>query len=272
FDGQDADFFLELLPGPRDRNGLPESVRFWKGRVEEMDADKTFRVGLIYGPSGSGKSSMVKAGLLPCLADHAAALYIEAAPSGTEARILEGLRKLHLLGNECSTLPEALALLRRTGGGVSDKKVLIIIDQLEQWLQAAADVREKELVQALRQCDGAHVQCIVMVRDDFWLAATRFMSELDVNLVQGQNTAVVDLFDTDHARKVLAALGVAFGRLPPDPAEIGKEANVFLDQAVSDLSQGGKVICIRLALFAEMMKGRPWTTATLRQVGGTEGV
>ena len=27
-----------------------------------------------------------------------------------------------------------------------------------------------ELVQALRHCDGGRVQCIVMVRDDFWLA------------------------------------------------------------------------------------------------------
>ena len=30
FDDGDADFFLELLPGPRDRDGLPESIRFWK--------------------------------------------------------------------------------------------------------------------------------------------------------------------------------------------------------------------------------------------------
>ena len=32
FDADDADFFLELLPGPRDRDGLPESIRFWKTR------------------------------------------------------------------------------------------------------------------------------------------------------------------------------------------------------------------------------------------------
>ena len=32
FDEDDADFFLELLPGPRDRDGLPESLRFWKTR------------------------------------------------------------------------------------------------------------------------------------------------------------------------------------------------------------------------------------------------
>ena len=60
----DADFFLELLPGPRDRDGLPDSIRFWKTHIETTDPEKTFRVGLIYGPSGCGKSSLVKAGLL----------------------------------------------------------------------------------------------------------------------------------------------------------------------------------------------------------------
>ena len=29
---------------------------------------------------------------------------------------------------------------------------------------------------------------------------------------------------------------------------------------------------VRLALFAEMVKGKPWTPATLKEVGGTEGV
>ena len=29
---------------------------------------------------------------------------------------------------------------------------------------------------------------------------------------------------------------------------------------------------MRLAFFAEMMKGKPWTPATLREVGGTQGV
>ena len=28
-----------------------------------------------------------------------------------------------------------------------------------------------DLARALRQCDGDHVQCVVMVRDDFWMAA-----------------------------------------------------------------------------------------------------
>ena len=91
FDEHDADFFLELLPGPRDRDGLPESIRFWKTRIEATDPDTTFRVGLIYGPSGCGKSSLVKAGLLPRLAKHVLPVYIEATPEETEARLLQGL-------------------------------------------------------------------------------------------------------------------------------------------------------------------------------------
>jgi hypothetical protein len=30
FDAGDSDFFLDLLPGSRGRNGLPEPLRFWK--------------------------------------------------------------------------------------------------------------------------------------------------------------------------------------------------------------------------------------------------
>ena len=93
FDEGDADFFLELLPGPRDRDGLPESIRFWKTRLEETDADLTFAVGLVYGPSGCGKSSLVKAGLLPRLASHVLPVYIEATPADTEVRLLKGLRE-----------------------------------------------------------------------------------------------------------------------------------------------------------------------------------
>ncbi len=43
FDEHDADFFLELLPGPRDRDGLPDSIRFWKRKIEQTDPDQTFR-------------------------------------------------------------------------------------------------------------------------------------------------------------------------------------------------------------------------------------
>ncbi|MCA9073364.1 MAG: hypothetical protein KDA84_30780, partial [Planctomycetaceae bacterium] len=83
FDSNDADFLLELLPGPRNRVGLPESIQFWETRIEETDPDKTLTVGPFYGPSGYGKSSMVKAGLLTRLSKDVVAIYVEATPKET---------------------------------------------------------------------------------------------------------------------------------------------------------------------------------------------
>jgi formylglycine-generating enzyme required for sulfatase activity len=272
FDATDADFFLELLPGPRDRDGLPESIRFWKTRIETADADGAFSVGLIYGPSGCGKSSLVKAGLLPRLPKPVTAVYVEATGEETEARLLKGLRRqLPDLPGDLSLI-ESLAALRRGCHLDADQRVLLVLDQFEQWLHAKRNEENTELVQALRQCDGGRVQCIVLVRDDFWMAATRFMAALDLPIVQGQNCAAVDLFDTLHARKVLAAFGRAYGRLPDDLGQCTKDQHAFLDEAVAGLAEDGKVISVRLALFAEMVKGKPWTPATLKEVGGTEGV
>jgi hypothetical protein len=84
--------------------------------------------------------------------------------------------------------------------------------------------------------------------------------------------ALVDLFDLLHARKVLAAFGRAYCRLPEKFSETSKDQNSFLDHAVAGLAHDGKVISVRLALFAEMVKGKPWTPGTLKEVGGTEGV
>ncbi len=103
-------------------------------------------------------------------------------------------------------------------------------------------------------------------------ATSRFMRELEVRLLEGHNTALVDLFDVDHATKVMFAFGRALGRLPQNGREMTKEQQAFLRQSVDGLSESGKIICVRLSLFAEMMKGKPWTPATLKRVGGTEGV
>ena len=122
--------------------GLPDSIRFWKTRIEETDADNTFAVGLIYGPSGCGKSSLVKAGLLPRLSDDVIAVYVEATAEETETRLLNGLRK------RCPALPdnlglkETLAALRRGQGIPVGKKVLIVLDQFEQWLHAKKEEAE----------------------------------------------------------------------------------------------------------------------------------
>jgi eukaryotic-like serine/threonine-protein kinase len=272
FDAEDKDFFLELLPGPRRGDGLPESVHFWKVRIEEMDPDKTFKVGVIYGPSGCGKSSLVKAGLLPRLSESVIPLFIEATENETETRLLKLLRKHSpdLPGD--LDLPETFRALLARSSDSPKKKVVIVLDQFEQWLHAKRSEEESSLQQALSQCNGERVQTILMIRDDFWMPLTRFMGKVGIPLKQWENFTAIDLFDLGHARKVLTAFGQAFDTLPDQIEDLTKESKEFLEQTVNGLAQDGKIISVRLALFAEMVKGMPWTPATLKEMGGTDGV
>lgn len=268
FTADDSGFFFDLLPGPRDRDGLPESIAFWKERIEQRDPDQTFTVGLLYGPSGCGKTSLVKAGLIPHLSPEVIAIHVEATPEATEQRMLGGLRKAIPELPEDLGLVDTLKQLRRG----QFNKVVLIVDQFEQWLYANSDYADVELTNALRQCDGGHVQSIVMIRDDFAMAAARFMAALDVPIVQGVNFATVDMFDSNHARKVLIEFGQAFEKISTHTQEHSVEQNRFFDQVVSGLAKNGKIVSVQIALFAEMVKDKPWVISTLEDVGGTEGI
>ena len=271
FDSHDADFFLSLLPGPRDRDGTPNSIRFWKNQFESTAREGAFSVGLLYGPSGCGKSSFMKAGLLPRLSDQILPLFIEATSHRTEDSILQTLRRQFPELDAQVSLQEAIERIRcgdvRTGG----RKIVLILDQFERWLHAADETTARDLVKALRQCDGTRIASVLMVRSDFWMSIVRFLNELEVDLVQGQNFAAIDLFPPQHAERVLTLFGRAFGALPPTSA-LEKEQEKFIQEAIEGLQTDGKIICVRLALFAEMMKHKSWDVDTLRKLGGTAGV
>lgn len=271
FDEEDAEFFLDLLPGPRDRFGLPDSIRFWKRQVEATEADRTFSVGLLYGPSGCGKSSLVQAGLLPTLGDHVLPIYVQAVAQETESRLLRELRRRHPALPHTERLRDSIVKLRNAPTA-RRQKTLIVIDQFEQWLHGWSNESDTDLVEALRHCDGGRVQAILMVRDDFWMAATRFMRELDIPLVERHNSAAVDLFDKRHAARVLRAYGRAFGALPPDRSQLTEDHEAFIEHAVDGLSEDEKIISVRLALFAEMIKSQAWSRETLDSMGGSQGV
>ena len=271
FDASDTHFFLELLPGPFDRDGLPAGIRFWKSKIEQTDGDCTFKVGLIYGPSGCGKSSLMKAGLLPRLNSKIISVYVETHPDDTEIRLLRSLRKA-IPDAEGDSLKDVLSVIRRRRLVPTGGKLLLVLDQFEQWLFAGNDYANASLTEALRQCDGVNVQAILMVRDDFWLSVSRFLRELEIGISDGENASLVDLFDLDHATKVLGLFGKAYGKLPDRSKDWTADQQDFLRQAVEGLSQDRKVVSVRLAVLADMLKSREWTTATLHEVGGIEGV
>ncbi len=156
---------------------------------------------------------------MPRLKKHVLSVYIEATPDETEARLLKALRRACPDLAPGLELIDTLAALRRGRGLRSGQKVLLVLDQFEQWLFARRNEMDTELVAALRQCDGERVQAIVMVRDDF--ACCRYRSavwDLEVDLEPSTNIALVDLFDPRHARHVLSAFAGFMGPRPSSPA------------------------------------------------------
>jgi len=47
--------------------------------------------------------------------------------------------------------------------------------------------------------------------------------------------------------------------MPEKTNDLSKDQQTFLDQAISGLIQDGKIVSVRLALFAEMVKAKSWT-------------
>ena len=94
FDEHDADFFLELLPGPRDREGLPDSIRFWKTRIEESGR-RTRRF-----PGGSDLRAI---GLWKIVVHQGRA--VAAAVGQRDRRVRRG----HCRGNRCSAAERSAA-------------------------------------------------------------------------------------------------------------------------------------------------------------------
>ncbi len=96
--------------------------------------------------------------------------------------------------------------------------------------------------------------------NDFWMGISRLMQALDIPISENHNAASVDLFDKQHARRVLAMFGAALGKLPAQESQLSQREQQFLTSAINYLAIDGRVICVQLTLLAEMMKHRPWDT------------
>ena len=204
----------------------------------------------------------MRAGIIPRLSSDVTTIYIQATGKETEQDLVKQIAsRASMFGvsiDETTSLDEAFALLRR----LRKKRTVVFIDQFEQWLFAHPDCVRQPLTKALRQCDGEYLQCVLMVRDDFWMGVTRLMQALDLAIAENVNATAVDLFNAQHARRVLAKFGAAYGKLPESIEQLSPSQSRFLDAAVKYLSSDGRVICVQLTLLTEMLKNRSWEKTT----------
>lgn len=271
FQAEDHQSFVRLLPGEFDSNGLPLVVSNWKHRLENREIEDSLPVSIIYGKSGAGKSSFVKAGIIPAINPAIVNLiYIESRIKQTEQRICQAISKrLGIPGNiqHLGTLLETIKTNHNSK--LVNKKLVIVLDQFEQLLYRHWQL-DCWFEDAFKLADGINIHFLLVVRDDFWVSISRLMNKIDCPLDDRVNIGLVDLFDIAHAKKVLIEYGKAFGTIGANGPTSKQQQ--FVDKAAKMLAHEGYVVCMQLVLFAELVRDKTWDASTIGKIGGKDGI
>ena len=259
YGSDDAAAFWQLLPGPRDVRGVPRIVNWWIDRLG-LDSDRGVMV--LYGPSGSGKSSLLHAGVLPSVERQGIrTVSLDASEFSTVGEITAQLAEtLSLEGSP--DLAELAATIRTR----SARKVLAVIDQFEQVLAWTDRDAHEQFLLGLRQADGHRLQFVLVVRDEFWGDTSRLMRALDSPLRDDRNAMGLERFSRNHAQSVLKTWDLAKSR----EGELAEQH--FYEQAVDLIAEGDRVIPVRLSLLATMLGDGVWTVDRLRELAANSSL
>ena len=147
-------------------------------------------------------------------------------------------------------------------------QVLLVIDQLERWLLTWTGQQDDDMIVAFEQLRRPYVQAIAVVRDSVPKRARLLAEYLESQFSQAPHLHFMDLFDPEHARRVLTKFGEVYKQLPSGK----EESNAFVKEAVESLTKEGHVLPASLSHFAWVLREKPWVLSTLEEVGGPDGV
>lgn len=258
-----------------------QDVRYFFGResmtqrlVEHMER---FRFLAVLGPSGSGKSSVVQAGLMPWLRKQGYGL---ALFTPARAPLVELALNLHAMFAEFGSPPPSEQLNRRLmqddralhfilrelheAGGAN--RICLVIDQLEEIFTLARNQDEvnhflANLIYAIEQPDDP-LSVVCTLRSDFL----------------GKCVSYPDLDDylTEHMVQVKPMTREESARAVAEPAHIAGLAfeHNLLDEILDDLAgEAGELPLLEHALLElyEHRRNRLLTMEAYREIGGIEG-
>jgi WD40 repeat protein/DNA-binding SARP family transcriptional activator len=272
----------------------PDDAGFFFGRERLVAELVTHLVGAglvgVVGPSGSGKSSLVRAGLLPALADGV----LPGSDRWGQLIIRPGehpMRELGLALGVGDWIPAATAdddggaaigddeqagggpVLGRAGGNLllaaaaaAPERLLLVVDQFEEVFTACHDEAERAaflaaLVEGAQAPDGP-VTVVVAVRADYYghCAADPRLARL-----LAANHVLVGPMDQNELRRAI--------ELPARPAGLRLEpglADAMLGEAAQEPGGLPLLSCALLESW-ERRRGHTLTLAAYQQAGGVRG-
>ncbi|MDT7602496.1 MAG: eukaryotic-like serine/threonine-protein kinase [Acidobacteriota bacterium] len=242
--------------------------RFYGRETETLALLRTvarhdFRFGVLFGESGCGKTSLLKAGLVPKLWEEGfVPIYCRSYTDPLAALLLECRKRSHL---EIGEGEPPLDYLRRAASEL-DGTLVVICDQFEEFFINFRAAAEREpfvsFVAACYRDASLPVKFLLSIRGDFLhLISTEFEGRIPDPLTSARLSRLRN-FDEEAAAAVIERCARA-ARLP---FEEGLSRRV-----ARDLSEGGAVLPSELQIVGERLQSRRiFTVQDYRRAGGRE--
>ncbi|HXG64834.1 MAG TPA: protein kinase [Blastocatellia bacterium] len=242
--------------------------RFYGREIEtaallEMVTHEEFRFGLLYGDSGCGKTSLVRAGLLPGLKGKGyTPIYCRSYKEPLAALLAECRRQSKLEMAEGET---PMSYLRRVAA-VSGAGLVFVCDQYEEFFVNFKSRRRREpfvaFVVACNQAADLPVKFLFSMRADFlYLIGADFDGRIPEPLMVATRYHLRN-FDEERAAEIIEKSAQRAGL----PFEKGLSAQAARDLAVNDT-----VLPSELQIVGEQLQNRRiFTLQEYRRIGGKE--
>jgi WD40 repeat protein/serine/threonine protein kinase len=242
--------------------------RFYGREAETLALLRTvarhdFRFGVLFGESGCGKTSLLKAGLVPKLWEEGFVPVYCRAYTDPLAALLSECRKRSRLEIREGELP--LDYLRRAGEEL-DGTLVVICDQFEEFFINFRAAAEREpfvsFVAACHRDTSLDVKFILSIRGDFLhLVSSEFEGRIPDTLASARLSRLRN-FDEEAAAAVIERSA----RAAHLPFEEGLSRRV-----ARDLADGGAVLPSELQIVGERLQSRRiFTVQDYRRAGGRE--